>query len=78
MRTLTLLQSHITHVEMIIDYYYYDYSMIIDHFKASSSRLSSCLEVVRNRARKLVQSRVLPEWKVRICSENNFPTAAGE
>jgi len=45
--------------------------------QASSSRLSSCLEVVRNRARKLVQSRVLPEWKVRICSENNFPTAAG-
>lgn len=43
----------------------------------SSSRLSSCLEEVRSKARQLESPTVHPDWKVRICSENNFPTAAG-
>jgi len=42
-----------------------------------SGRLSSCLEEVRAAARQLSTPKVSPEWKVRICSENNFPTAAG-
>jgi len=42
-----------------------------------SGRLSSCLEEVRVAARQLPNPKVSPEWKVRICSENNFPTAAG-
>jgi len=45
--------------------------------QASSSRLSSCLEEVRNKARQLESPAINPEWKVTICSENNFPTAAG-
>jgi len=45
--------------------------------QAESSRLSSCLVEVRNKARGLDNPLVNPDWKVRICSENNFPTAAG-
>ena len=46
--------------------------------QAESSRLSSCLVEVRNKARGLDNPLVNPDWKVRICSENNFPTAAGK
>jgi len=51
---------------------------------AESGRLASCLATVRE---AVLQSRskdpstkdytVQPNWKVHICSENNFPTAAG-
>jgi diphosphomevalonate decarboxylase len=45
--------------------------------QVESSRLSSCLEEVRANARMIANPPVSPEWKVHICSENNFPTAAG-
>ncbi|XP_023335976.1 diphosphomevalonate decarboxylase [Eurytemora carolleeae] len=42
-----------------------------------SGRLSLCLEEVRANARMIANPPVNPEWKVHVCSENNFPTAAG-
>jgi len=45
--------------------------------QAQSGRLAGCLEEVRSCARKLESPKVSPDWKVHICSENNFPTAAG-
>ena len=44
---------------------------------ASSGRLASCLASVREAARAQGKTSVDTEWKVHICSENNFPTAAG-
>lgn len=46
---------------------------------ASSGRLASCLASVRRAAASLSVSsaKVNTKWKVHICSENNFPTAAG-
>ena len=44
---------------------------------ATSGRLASCLASVRSAASKQGDAAVSPEWKVHICSENNFPTAAG-
>jgi len=44
---------------------------------ASSGRLASCLASVREAAVGLKSIKVNTKWKVHICSENNFPTAAG-
>ena len=44
---------------------------------ASTGRLASCLESVREAARAEGSARVETDWRVHICSENNFPTAAG-
>ena len=44
---------------------------------ASSGRLASCLASVREAAGCLSSIKVNTKWKVHICSENNFPTAAG-
>ena len=45
--------------------------------QVKSGRLSLCLEEVRANARMIANPPVNPEWKVHVCSENNFPTAAG-
>ena len=45
-----------------------------------SARLQNVLREIRRRARKRKSSDSKPEmmnWHVHICSENNFPTAAG-
>jgi len=44
---------------------------------ASSGRLANCLASVREAAASLSRPQVPTKWKVHICSENNFPTAAG-
>ena len=55
---------------------------------SGNTRLINCLREVRARARSLVASgnsenterknlKEMLEWNVHICSENNFPTAAG-
>jgi len=44
---------------------------------ASSGRLANCLASVREAAASLSRPQVPTQWKVHICSENNFPTAAG-
>ena len=45
---------------------------------ASTGRLASCLQSVREAARAAgSEARVETDWRVHICSENNFPTAAG-
>jgi len=45
---------------------------------ANTGRLASCLSSVREAAEALGDSSKVPtHWKVHICSENNFPTAAG-
>jgi len=45
---------------------------------AESGRLASCLASVREAAVAAgSQAAVSPSWRVHICSENNFPTAAG-
>ena len=44
---------------------------------ATTGRLASCLQSVREAARAEGTARVSTDWKVHICSENNFPTAAG-
>jgi len=44
---------------------------------ATSGRLASCLASVREAARAQGGAAVSTEWRVHICSENNFPTAAG-
>ncbi|KAK6629359.1 hypothetical protein RUM43_003176 [Polyplax serrata] len=42
-------------------------------------RLEACLKEIRMRAEKSSnpQAKAMKSWKVHICSENNFPTAAG-
>ena len=44
---------------------------------ATTGRLASCLASVREAASQQGETKVPPSWKVHICSENNFPTAAG-
>lgn len=44
---------------------------------ATSGRLASCLASVRQAASSLKSPSVPTAWCVHICSENNFPTAAG-
>jgi len=44
---------------------------------ATSGRLSSCLNSVREAASRLKSPKVPVHWRVHICSVNNFPTAAG-
>ena len=44
---------------------------------ATSGRLASCLASVREAAEKQADIAVPASWKIHICSENNFPTAAG-
>lgn len=44
----------------------------------SNQRLQNCLKEIKNRAaQEKSTDDVLRTWKVHICSENNFPTAAG-
>ena len=44
---------------------------------ATSGRLASCLASVREAAEAQGDTAVPASWKIHICSENNFPTAAG-
>jgi len=44
---------------------------------ATSGRLASCLASVREAAEAQAETAVPASWKIHICSENNFPTAAG-
>jgi len=46
---------------------------------SANPRLAACLADVRQRATQAgpAEGRPDPNWKVRICSANNFPTAAG-
>ena len=44
---------------------------------ATTGRLASCLASVREAASAQGDTAVPADWKVHICSENNFPTAAG-
>ena len=53
---------------------------------SGNARLVNCLREVRARARSLLANkndennkskRDMLDWNVHICSENNFPTAAG-
>ncbi|KAI5701285.1 hypothetical protein M8J76_014903 [Diaphorina citri] len=40
-------------------------------------RISACLTELRKLAEQEKSSREMADWKMHICSENNFPTAAG-
>jgi len=44
---------------------------------ATTGRLASCLASVREAALAQGETSVPADWRVHICSENNFPTAAG-
>eukprot|EP00088_Acartia_fossae_P029046 TRINITY_DN2984_c0_g1_i3.p1 TRINITY_DN2984_c0_g1~~TRINITY_DN2984_c0_g1_i3.p1 ORF type:complete len:402 (+),score=96.43 TRINITY_DN2984_c0_g1_i3:43-1206(+) len=75
--TLSSEQMHAKTTVTASSNFHEDKIWLNKELQASSSRFSSCLEEVRSKARELPTPKVNPDWKVTICSENNFPTAAG-